>query len=171
VHGQNSVFCFTWGSVVSKKPTLDSRIVFTMIRTSDMIPCTMHTIMDVLRWSITALQNGIFPACDHRGKPFSAEYEPRRHAQAGKQIAGGYVGLWSEMRGDWKFLKEVDCDCTWVSGSPQSMPRPRVLHMAGRLSGPGNTGVCEIQTAGLCKFIRFGGSEITNSYTYMFWQH
>ena len=81
------------GILVTKLPTLDSRIVFTMVlveqhvgvwrdrhvhqsfstdthvpssqvRSADMVPETMHTILDVLRWSLTALSDGRF--CDKR---------------------------------------------------------------------------------------------------------
>jgi len=34
-------------------------------------------------------------------------YEPKRAAVAGLPLAGGFVGAWAELRGDWKFLKEV----------------------------------------------------------------
>ena len=124
-----------------------------MVRTGDMVPGSLHALLEVLVWSLQALAEGVFPRCDHKGREFSdglisgrgssladrqntrfspcrfwAEsgssithvfrrsngpapglkgYEPKRAAVAGLPLAGGFVGAWAELRGDWKFLKEV----------------------------------------------------------------
>lgn len=107
VHGLHQVFVLTWGGVASKLSTLDSRIIFSMVRVADMTDDTMTTVLAVLRWSIECLSLGYFPYKDHRGKAFDESYEPQRAKRAGEAIAGEFVGCWSELRGDWKFLKEV----------------------------------------------------------------
>jgi hypothetical protein len=60
-----------------------------------------------LVWSLNALGEGVFPDRDHRGRKFGRDYEPHRAKFAGFPLAGGYVGCWAELRGDWKFLKQV----------------------------------------------------------------
>ncbi len=44
---------------------------------------------------------------DHRGKPFGPDHHPHRFKMAGKSLAGGHVGAYSETRGDWKYLMEM----------------------------------------------------------------
>ena len=108
VQGQEQVLVITWGSVVHKQCTLDSRIVFTMLKVADIVPNdTMETIYNVLRWSFQALADGEFPAADHLGQLFSKTHHPQRFKMVGKKLAGGMVGCWAELRGDWKWLKEA----------------------------------------------------------------
>ena len=108
MQGKAQVLCLTWGSLVRRLPTLDTRIAFTMIRVSDLVPNdTLQTVYDVLAWSFTALASGKFPSHDHEGVPFSRHHHPERFAVAGKDLADGLLGVWGELRGDWKFLKEA----------------------------------------------------------------
>jgi hypothetical protein len=111
VYGEQQVLCLTWGSVVSQLPTLDNRILFSMIRVSDILQdvqdTTRRTLFQVMQWSFAAASAGVFPYCDHAGRPFGVDYHPRRAALAGKRIAGDFVCCWSEMRGDWKFLQQA----------------------------------------------------------------
>ena len=68
VHGQEQVLVITWVSVVAKLPTLDSRIVFTMLKVASIWEDdTLETVYEVLRWSFQALSDGKFPECDHLG--------------------------------------------------------------------------------------------------------
>lgn len=54
-----------------------------------------------------AISEGIFPAHDHTGKAFSADYYPKRFRKRGLPLAAGLAGCWAELRGDWKFLAQV----------------------------------------------------------------
>ena len=108
VHGNEQVLVITWGSVVPRLPTLDSRMLFSMIKVSDIYPHdTLQTVYDVLRWSFECLACGKFPRADHAGKLFSKVYMPQRFKMAGKPLAGGRRGAWAEMRGDWKYQGSV----------------------------------------------------------------
>ena len=111
VYGEQQVLCLTWGSVAVHVPTLDNRLLFAMVRVSDILQdpedTTRRTLFQVLQWSISVLGTGAFPHCDHTGRPFHAGYHPRRAALAGKPLAGDMVCVWSEMRGDWKFLQQA----------------------------------------------------------------
>ena len=107
--GLESVLAITWGSVSGAQvSTLDTRIAFTMVKTREVIDVvTMDEIYGVLVWSFEALTSGRFPSADHTGKLFSMTHHPDRYAKRGDFLAAGIVGCWSEMRGDWKFLKEA----------------------------------------------------------------
>eukprot|EP00959_Pyramimonas_sp_CCMP1952_P109428 2288702-Pyramimonas_sp.AAC.1 len=96
-----------WGGTIENHETILSRIVFTEVQYSKIVPDkTLDQIYEVLVWSLEWLAIGEYPPVDHRGRQFNAEYEPGRAALAGKPLAGGYRGVWSEMRGDWKYLQE-----------------------------------------------------------------
>lgn len=111
MHGQQPVLVLTWGSVAVQLPTLDSRIVFSCIRLSQILKderdSTMQTLYKVLVWSLTAMSLGTYPAQDHDGRAFGPDHHPSRMRLAGRPLADGRVGAWAELRGDWKFLREA----------------------------------------------------------------
>ena len=90
-HGQEQTFTLTWGSVAASLPTLDSRIVFTMMKVSALGAGTLKEPLKVLVWSITALSVGIFPYADHNGREFSPTYYPKRASVAGQRLANGLM--------------------------------------------------------------------------------
>ena len=108
MRGSESILVVTWGSVVKKGPTLDTRLLFSMLKQREIEKdVTMDQFYNVLRWSFEHLASGKFPTRDHNGIPFSEDYDIRRFRQRDKWLAGGYVGAWAEMRGDWKWLRET----------------------------------------------------------------
>ena len=127
-HASSKVTVITWGSVAVARPTLDSRLVFTMLKGCDASTEEgLRCLFKVLAWSLNALAAGTWPATDESGRRFDAEYHPERAKKAGRPLvalapaaagaddaavataaqSGAYRGIWSEMRGDWKFLKEA----------------------------------------------------------------
>jgi hypothetical protein len=107
VYWQDKVLVLTWGSVAVEIHSVDTRILFSCIRCGDLIPdVTMKEIHRVLVWSFEALAAGRWPGRDHNGVPFTDQHHPLRASRAGDSLAGGYVGAWSECRGDWKYLME-----------------------------------------------------------------
>jgi hypothetical protein len=112
MRGSESILVVSWGSVVRKMPTIESRLVFSMLKLRHILKdpqdSTMTEFYKVFVWSLQALSSGEFPSCDHNGVPFSNTYHPQRYAKylSGEAIAGGWVGAFAEMRGDWKFLRE-----------------------------------------------------------------
>ena len=108
VQGATQVLGITWGSLVRKLPTLDTRLAFTMVRTLDIVEGdTLDTIYSVFAWSLDALSQGEFPYNDHLGVPFSSIHHPDRFAKRGQKLADGRVGAFAGMRGDWKYLVEA----------------------------------------------------------------
>lgn len=122
MHGQEPVLVLSWNSVAAK-PRDWSRLLFTMVKVSSVGKDTMHTVYDILRWSFQALADGTFPAADHAGRPFSKSYQANRFHLAGKALAAGIRGVWSEMRGDWKYLKEA------LMLKHHYGTRPRICHL------------------------------------------
>ncbi len=106
--GGEKVLVLSWGSVARDLGTLDSRLVFCMIRDSECVRTdTLQTVYQVLSWSFQALAAGVWPATDHTGQPFSAQDDAHRAAAAGRPLhPSGVRGAWAELRGDWKFIRE-----------------------------------------------------------------
>ncbi len=107
VFNNEKVLVLLWGGVVEDHPTLLSRLLFSAVQYSRVIPHkTLPAVYKVWVWGLTCLASGEYPVCDHEGRLFSREYCPDRMQLAGTRIAGEYVGVFSEMRGDWKYLVE-----------------------------------------------------------------
>jgi hypothetical protein len=79
MRGQEDILVVTWGSVAVIGSTMDTRLVFSLLRGRDVEPGkTMFEFWRVLTWSFKALSSGKFPAVDHLGKAFSEAYQPAR---------------------------------------------------------------------------------------------
>jgi hypothetical protein len=108
------VLVITWNALTYTLATLDSRLVFTMLKVATIHPCTMKRVYEVLKWSFDALAKGKFPAEDPWGTKFCKTYMPERARNAGHALAKRadgelYRGAFAEFRGDWKYLKEAFC--------------------------------------------------------------
>lgn len=107
MHGDEPVLVVTWNPLSSTQGTIDNRFLFGCLRSAEVIkPETMQTFWSVLVWSVKALSSGVFPSHDHRGMAFGPGNDPARAKLANKPLAGGLRGVWAELRGDWKFLRE-----------------------------------------------------------------
>ena len=60
VHEGEQVLVISWNRVTFKRPTLDSRIVFTMLRVANIVPDTMTRVYEVLKWISTHLLLAVF---------------------------------------------------------------------------------------------------------------
>ena len=111
VFSGEKVLVMTWGSVATALNVLDTRLIFTGIYVKQLIDdVTLDEIHKVFAWSMRCLALGIYPANDHNGRPFSLGHHPHRFALANREnplIAGGHIGVWSEMRGDWKYVAQA----------------------------------------------------------------
>ncbi len=108
MQGEETVTILTWGCVAVDLPTFDSRICFSMLKHNECVPgLSLDMLFEVLVWSLGALAQGKHPSRDHTGKAFGPNHHPNRHKLAGLPLSTERrLGLWCEMRGDWKFLKE-----------------------------------------------------------------
>ena len=116
VQGGEQVLVITFNSLLSPQSTFDSRICLTMVRVSQLTQDVLHKISEVLRWTLERAAKGRFPTSNHEGKTFVSKWDPNcgdsvvdpiRARLAGKLIGNGIRAAWSELRGDWKFLKEL----------------------------------------------------------------
>ncbi len=104
-HGSEKVTVVTWGSVAIRGGTLDSRLVFSMLKESEAPVTGLDRLMEILAWSLNALCDGVYPGFDQDGRRFGPDHHPSRAALAGHTLVEGRLcGVWSEMRGDWKFF-------------------------------------------------------------------
>lgn len=110
--GEETVLVLNWGSVaITQSPTFDSRLIFCIFKLSEMVrgdgyDPTIQTIYEVFKWSLNALSSGKFPYKDYLGQPFSEMHHRDRFVLAGLDLAEGFCGAFSEVRGDWKWIKE-----------------------------------------------------------------
>ena len=96
-----------FGSVAVQHVALDNRIVFTAFQYLHAVKDkSLRVLYRVFTWSCTWWSIGEYPPMDHDGRYFSAHYYPERMRLAGTKIAGDFVGAWSEMRADWKYMVE-----------------------------------------------------------------
>ena len=107
-HGTDTVLVVTWGSLAVQGGTRITRICFTMLRDADAVPgVTREKLYEVLVWSFNSLAAGVFPKADENGRGFGPEHHPNRARMAGRPLhPAGMRGVWSELRGDWKYLRE-----------------------------------------------------------------
>ena len=72
MRGSESILVVTWGSVAIRGATLDTRLLFSMLKLREVEKdVTMDQFYEVLRWSLTALSTGRFPEADHLNRPFT----------------------------------------------------------------------------------------------------
>ena len=93
-----SLFVFTWNSLLGTGNTQAKRFVLTVLRKSQMAPGTLDAIFKVLAWSFNALLSGIAPAED---------WEQRPLVDGGQWLAGRWRGALVQVRGDWEFHCQI----------------------------------------------------------------
>ena len=117
MHGGECITAMSWGGLVRKGSTADTRLLFMVLKDSEMLEgkVTSQKALEVFVWSLTALARGVHPEADHTGRPFGPAHHPERAALAGKELApvrtpgastfeGKLCGAWCEIRGDWPYL-------------------------------------------------------------------
>ena len=71
---------------------------------------TLPALYRVFVWSLNALASGRFPTHDHLGREFDESYYPARAKLGGTLLAGGYRGVFAELRGPGN-IKLNPCVC------------------------------------------------------------
>ena len=62
----------------------------------------------MLRWSVSALQSGVWPDSDYMGRAWrDLEGQEDRAARAGSPLAGGFFAVFWEAVGDWEWLSQT----------------------------------------------------------------
>ncbi len=117
MHGGEKITAVSWGGLVRKNSTADSRLLFLILKDSKMVAgtATLYKAFEVLVWSMAALVTGTHPAHDHEGRLFGPDHHPDRAERAGSPLAPVtpqgqrrvLCGAWTELRGDWLFLRDA----------------------------------------------------------------
>eukprot|EP00969_Alexandrium_andersonii_P231892 10240406-Alexandrium_andersonii.AAC.1 len=66
---------------------------------------TLETYYKVFSWSMRVLASGFHPSSDYRGEPWAPG--SARALRSGQPLAGGLRGIFVEVTGDAKWLKEA----------------------------------------------------------------
>ena len=96
----NSLYVFTWNSLMGSGPTMAKRFLCTCIKKSDMVEGTEEALFEVLAWSFNVLLTGVWPATDWLGRTCT-------DGHPGQYLANGLRGCLTQVRGDWEFYCSV----------------------------------------------------------------
>ena len=94
---QDSVYVFSFNSLVGRGATFQKRFIFTVIKKSMMLPSTMDAILRLFAWSCNTLLKGETPRLSYQGHELQS---------GGKPLAGPWRACLCQVRGDWSFYKE-----------------------------------------------------------------
>ena len=95
---QESVYLFSWNSLLGTGTTLSKRFIFTVIRKSECTPQTVDDIMKVFAWSMNVLASGVTPEEHWEGEPMEGTRG---------YLVAGWKGILAQIRGDWQFYCEL----------------------------------------------------------------
>ena len=95
---QDSLYVFSWNSLLGIGTTAQKRFVFTVVQKSDMVAGTLDRIFEIFAWSVNAMLAGQTPGVDACGRPVRG---------GGVALADGWRGALCQVRGDWAFFKEA----------------------------------------------------------------
>ena len=94
---QDSIYVFSFNSLVGRGSTHQKRFIFTVVKKSLMLPNTMDEILRIFAWSCNVLLSGVTPHENPYGKAV---------AGGGQALAGPWRAALCQVRGDWAFFKE-----------------------------------------------------------------
>ena len=95
---------FSWASALTYKgigDVLDKIFLVLVLDEIRMIPhVTYSMVVQFLKWSLAAMNTGLWPDADHLGRPFAPGSS--RAARAGTALANGWRAVFSSWSGDAK---------------------------------------------------------------------
>ena len=95
---QESLYVFTWNSLLGTGQTMSKRYMTTCIKKTDVTGGTFDTIFRVLAWSFNVMLTGISPERD---------WMDRKLEGGGTYLAGGVRACLAQVRGDWEFYCSI----------------------------------------------------------------
>ena len=98
INKQESLYVFTWNSLLGTGPTMSKRYLTTCIKKTDVVDGTFDEIFRVLAWSYNVMLTGISPETD---------WMHRKIEGGGKYLAGGLRACLAQVRGDWEFYCSI----------------------------------------------------------------
>jgi hypothetical protein len=94
----DSLYAFSWNSLLGVGNTIRKRFLFTVIRKTDVGPDTLDAIFKLLAWSFNIMLTGNTPYRDWEDRPLN---------DGGNVLAGGFKASLCQIRGDWEFYTQV----------------------------------------------------------------
>ena len=64
----DSLYAFTWNSLLQDGPSLEKTYLFTVVKKSDMVPETLDAVCDIFRFCMDVLVSGEFPTSNYVGR-------------------------------------------------------------------------------------------------------
>ena len=95
---QDSLYIFSWNSLLGEGSTIRKRFVTTLIPKTAMTEESMSDIFGVLAYSFNIMLDGQTPVQNYNGMRIPSPAKP---------LAGGYRASFCQVRGDWAFYKEA----------------------------------------------------------------
>ena len=105
------VFTLAWNGIHGTGNTLGTRIVYTVVQKSQMVPQTLDALFTYFAWAWNTLASGKWPQTDWQG----VAYDPLKR---GKFIADGFCAHMLQVRGDWEFFADYLRVPRWNSDNP-----------------------------------------------------
>lgn len=102
---RDSLMTWSWGSLLSKNPSLSSHLLLTAVPKSCSLPTTWRPLDDWISWSFAALTKGMHPDVDPYGRPLTKGLMAEL---AGQPLTKGlHRGVIWSIQGDAEFLANV----------------------------------------------------------------
>ena len=120
---RDSLMCWSWGSLLNQKSSLDSHLHMAVWPKSATSEDTWTPMYELMRWSFEALLKGFHPTAGPNGEPVVKEFA-KFAEDAGKPLFKGYRAVIWSIQGDQDFYSNVlhlphwnnkfpcfECDC------------------------------------------------------------
>ena len=95
---QDSLFTFTWNSLLGEGTTMRKRFLITVIKKDQVSPKTLDAIFEIVAWSFNVLLTRLTPETDFQSRPMP---------NGGIYLAQKWRGALMHVRGDWEFYCSV----------------------------------------------------------------
>lgn len=111
----DSLEVLSWNLPGAAPPWKSLRLPITAVSRKNVSSETFDALLQVVAWSFQAMASGIYPSRRHDGTLFETPSDTARRKMAGQPL--GHRAVLAEIRGDWKFMKEVFKFPGWNSQS------------------------------------------------------
>lgn len=102
----DSLYTFTWNSLLAPGATIQTRFLFTVIRKSEMVADRMDCLMQAFAWLCNVMDSSETPFQSWTGTELVG---------GGETLAGGYRACLTQVRGDWEFYTTLFYFPIWQS--------------------------------------------------------
>ena len=104
----DSLYTFSWNSLICSGKTLDMKFVFTVIKKTDLVQDSLDHLMKAFAWSLNVILSGETP---------HVSWDGVRLQGGGLPLAAGHRGSLCKVRGDWEFFTQLFHFGRWDSAT------------------------------------------------------